>query len=85
MELYFIRFYDYNESGNVIHTELYSSFHGADKRLRELQEKLNAYSWVSMHKAATTENERIVCGEVVAKCDFCNGDDNYYHGDEDDF
>lgn len=84
MELYIVNFYDNNESGNVEHNELYTTFKAAKRRYNSLKKNLNCYSWVNMW------NTKIVFGRVkYSRCLYtynsCDGKDSYYHGDGDDF
>ena len=44
MELYIVNFYDHNESGNVEHTEMYSTWKAAKRRFNKLKNKLNCSS-----------------------------------------
>ena len=84
MALYIINFYDHNESGNVDHTEMYSTMKAAMRRYNTLKNKLNCYSWVKLWSTYSAFG-RIRYDYVMCSCDSCNGNDNYYHGDDDDF
>ncbi len=84
MELYIVNFYDANESGNVEHTELYTTQASAERRYNTLERKLNSYSWVYLYEAITSFG-RVRCGDCIDCCRSCNGMDDYYHGDDSDF
>ena len=84
MELYIISFYDANESGNVEHNEMYTTFAAAERRYNALVNNLNCYSWVYLCETVTKFG-RVRCGDIIDSCSSCNGKDNYYHGDNSDF
>jgi hypothetical protein len=84
MKLYIVQFYDHNQSGNVLHNEVYTTEPSARKRFEYLMEHLNGYSWVCLFEGITKFG-RVRCGDCIAKCSACNGDDDWYHGDDDDF
>ena len=84
MKLYIVNFYDENESGNVEHNELYTTYKAAYRRFNSLSNNLNCYSWVNLFES-TTKFGRIKCGSCIDGCSSCNGRDNYYHGDDSDF
>ena len=84
MELYIVNFYDHNESGNVDHSELYSTRKAAQHRFDYLQNHLNCYSWVYLWSTYASFG-RIRCDELLDECRSCNGRDGYYHGDDSDF
>ena len=73
MELYLVSFYDNNESGNVEHNEMYTTYAAAERRFNTLKNKLNGYSWVYLFD------------ECLDECRACYGKDGYYHGDDSDF
>ena len=82
--IYLVNFYDNNESGNVEHTEMYSTRKAAKRRYNSLKKNLNGYSWVYLFDT-TTSFGRIKAGKCLEECCSCNGRDNYYHGDDSDF
>lgn len=82
--LYFVTFYDNNESGNVEHNEIYTTYGTAKRRYNGLANKLNCYSWVSLYKA-TSMFGRVRRDILLNCCRSCKGKDNYYHGDGNDF
>ena len=84
MALYIVNFYDHNESGNVDHTEMYSTLKAAMRRFNVLKNNLNCYSWVILWNTYSTFG-RIRYDYVMCRCDSCNGRSDYYHGDNDDF
>lgn len=84
MELYIIEFYDANESGNVEHHEVYTGWWAAMRRYNTLERNLNCYSWVCLYKGVSKFG-RVRCGDILYRTSSCNGKDNYYHGDHDDF
>lgn len=84
MELYIVNFYDHNESGNVEHTEMYSTWKAAKRRFNKLKNKLNCYSWVTCWSTYSIFG-RIRYNKCLCRCDSCNGRDDYYHGDDSDF
>lgn len=84
MELYIVNFYDENESGNVEHNEMYTSYNAASRRYNSLVNNLNSYSWVYLYNT-TSKFGRIRMNECLGSCSSCYGKDNYYHGDGSDF
>lgn len=84
MGLYIVQFYDQNESGNARHNEVYTTYKAACRRYDYLKKHLNGYSWAYLHAAKITFG-RVRCGECLAECSACYGDDDYYHGDDSDF
>lgn len=84
MELYLVTFYDHNESGNVVHNELYTTRAAAQRRFNSLQKNLNCYSWVYLYSARSFFG-RVKSDKCLDYCQSCEGNSNYYHGDSDDF
>lgn len=84
MEPYIINFYDHNESGNVVHTEMYTTRKAAQRRFNILKNNLNCYSWVYLWSTYSIFG-RIRCNKCICRSDSCNGRDGYYHGDDSDF
>ena len=84
MALYIINFYDHNESGNVDHDEMYSTKRAAERRFNFLKNHLNCYSWVKLW-GTYTEKGRVRYGDCIEDCRSCNGDNDWYHGDDSDF
>ena len=84
MALYIVNFYDHNESGCEDHTEMYSTRKAAERRFNFLKNHLNCYSWVKLY-GTYNDFGRIKYDRIIDRCDSCNGDDDYYHGDDEDF
>lgn len=84
MALYIVNFYDHNECGNVEHDEMYSTRKAAQRRYNKLANNLDCYSWVKLWSTYNTFG-RIRYDRCIEKCDSCNGNGDYYHGDESDF
>ncbi len=84
MELYIVNFYDANESGDVAHNEMYTTYKSAERRFRTLKRKLNRYSWVRIWNTVF-DFGRVRYNKCVDYCLSCDGNDNYYHGDDCDF
>ena len=84
IELYLVQFYDENEYGNVVHNEIYTTLLTAERRFCSLEKNLNCYSWVYLSEC-TTYFGRVRGGKTIRECRSCNGEDDYYHGDNTDF
>lgn len=84
MKHYIVQFYDDNESGNVEHNEVYTTDAAARRRFDYLQEHLNGYSWVYLYEGIII-NDRLQLGDCIEQCRSCDGDDDWYHGDDTDF
>ena len=84
MELYLVTFYDKNESGDVTHNEIYTTTKAAYRRFHSLKRKLNQYSWVYLYKMQSSFG-RVKAGDCLDYCESCEGKDDFYHGDTDDF
>lgn len=84
MEIYIVQFYDQNESGCVEHNEAYTTLRAAKKRYNTLKKNLNGYSWVYLWNTRSVFG-RLRQHDVLYGCPACQGDRNYYHGDDSDF
>lgn len=84
MELYIVQFYDANESGCVEHNEAYTTFKAAEKRYNFLERNLNGYSWVYLWNARSVFG-RVRQHNVIYGCSSCQGEREFYHGDDSDF
>jgi len=84
MELYLVSFYDNNESGNVEHNEMYTTYAAAERRFNTLKNKLNGYSLVYLFDTIAKFG-RVRTNECLDECRACYGKDGYYHGDDSDF
>lgn len=84
MELFIVQFYDANESGSVEHNEVYTMGNVARNRFDFLKEHLNCYSWVYLYEGIIID-DRVQIGDCIEECRSCEGEDDWYHGDDTDF
>lgn len=83
-DIFFVNFYDHNESGNVDHEDIFVSLEAAKNRFDYLASHLNCYSWVKVFDSYI-DNGRVMYADLLYECLSCNGDGDWCHEDDDDW